>query len=98
MPTARWQVFTHLLTGPDLNTVVAQSDKAPLNDHFPFYVWKLREPVEDLYTMDVPLDAPSSLQLAVGLYNTQTGERLAVVQNGQPVGDRLFLPLGDSGR
>jgi hypothetical protein len=98
MPAARWQVFTHLLTGPDLNTVVAQSDKAPLNDHYPFYVWKLHEAVQDLYTMDVPLDAPPALQLAVGLYNPETGERLGVVQNGQPVGDRLFLPLNGKGQ
>lgn len=92
VPAAQWHVFTHLLTGPDFNTVVAQSDKAPLNDHYPFYVWKLGVPVQDLYTMDVPANAPAGLQLAVGLYNISTGERLSVTQNGQLVGDRLFLP------
>jgi hypothetical protein len=30
--------------------------------------------------------------LAVGLYNLGTGERLPVTQNGQPAGDRLFIP------
>jgi hypothetical protein len=55
-------------------------------------VWKLEVPVQDLYTMDVPANAPAGLQLAVGLYNISTGERLPVTQNGQPVGDRLFLP------
>jgi hypothetical protein len=93
VPQQRWQVFTHLLTGPDLNTVVAQSDKAPLNDHFPFYVWGLGVPVQDLYTLDVPANAPADLKLAVGLYNPVTGQRLSVTQNGQLVGDRLFLPL-----
>ena len=93
VPAQRWQVFTHLLTGPDLNTVVTQSDHVPLNDHFPFYTWKLGTPVQDLYTLEVPANAPAGLQLAVGLYDPATGQRLPVAQDGRPVGDRLFLPL-----
>ena len=93
LPPAPWRVFVHLLTGPDLNTLVAQSTKAPLNDHYPFSVWTPGLAMQDLYTMDLPQDAPASLQLAVGLYDPKTDERLPVTQNGQPVGDRLFLSL-----
>jgi mannosyltransferase len=95
LPPARWHVFIHLLTGPDLSSVVAQADKAPLNDHYPFSVWPRGSPVQDLYALDVPRDAPAALQLAVGVYDPETGERLTVVQAGQPAGDRLFLPLAN---
>ncbi len=94
-PPAPWRVFVHLLTGPDWNSVVAQADKAPLNDYYPFSVWPLSTPVQDLYAMDVPPDAPASLRLAVGLYDPEIGERPAVTQNGQVIGDRVFLPLAD---
>jgi hypothetical protein len=92
-PTAGWRVFSHLVAAPDFATVVAQNDKVPLNDYYPFSVWSLGVPAQDLYDIDVPPDAPASMQLAVGLYDPETGQRLQVVQNGQPVGDRLLLPL-----
>ncbi len=93
LPPAPWRVFVHLLTGPDLNSVVATGDKAPLNDHYPFSVWTPGLAMQDLYSLDVPQDAPASLQLAVGLYDPKTEERLPLTENGQPAGDRLFLSL-----
>ncbi len=69
------------LIGPD-GTLHGQVDHTPGDGQFPTTGWLPGEFIADSYAITLQPDAPSgNYQLAVGLYNPNTGERLPV--NGQ---------------
>jgi len=68
---------------------VGQRDTYPGLGHYPTSFWKPGQVILDEVPIPVDADAvaPSRLRLDVGLYNRETGERLAVVDSrGNPVG------------
>jgi len=91
-PDQNYSVFVHLVDST--GTMVTQSDKLPLNDLYPMRTWPLSIDLRDTYLLKVPEGA--NLQrayLLIGLYDSQTGQRLPVSRNGLPAGDSVRLPL-----
>jgi hypothetical protein len=72
-----YTVFTHLLA-PD-QTIVAQQDNIPLYGIRPTITWLPGEEMEDVYGLQIGSDVPpGEYELAVGMYNTESIERLPV--------------------
>ncbi len=89
--TLYWQVesplpldyttFIHLRN--EAGAIVAQKDQPPLEGIYPTSLWEPGEIIADEVILPVPLDLPAGLyRLVVGLYNFDSGARLAVP--GQP--------------
>ena len=78
------QMFVHVL-GPE-GSIVAQQDRLDV----PAYGWRSGDIIAQIQHIDLPPDLPA-IEIAIGLYNPATGERLPVTVNGQPAGDRLLL-------
>jgi hypothetical protein len=88
-PPAAAKVFAHVLAG---DTLAAGDDKRPLNNYYPFRVWTPGRAVHDVYVLDFAADAPAPpYVLEVGVYDPATLERWPAL--GQPLGDRIQLPL-----
>ncbi len=91
-PDQNYSVFVHLLDSK--GEMVAQFDKLPLSDFYPMRSWPLDVDQRDTYPLKIPEGA--NLQgacLAIGLYDSRTGQRLTVSQDGAPVGDFVCLSL-----
>jgi hypothetical protein len=72
-----YRVFMHLLR-PD-GSLLTQSDGEPVNWTRPTTGWAAGEVVLDVRTLDVPADAPpGEYALLAGLYDPDTGARLAL--------------------
>jgi len=85
-----YSVFVHLLDENDL--VLASQDTFPGQGTYPTGLWRAGDAIADVYTIAVPTTAftPSSVQLEVGLYEFQSGKRLAVYgPQGEPLGDNV---------
>jgi hypothetical protein len=82
-----YKVFVHLYT-PE-GRLVAQHDAMPVNDLRPTSAWPPEEEIADRHGLPLPPDAPVRLQLAVGLYDPASGERLRLD------GGEDHLVLGD---
>jgi len=68
----------HLL-GPD-EGLVAQQDSPPLSGTHPTFLWEPGERVDDPYELTIPPNAPpGTYSLATGMYDWQTGERMAAL-------------------
>ena len=80
-----YTVFVHLL-GPD-GKVYGQQDSVPWQGRLPTTHWVAGEFITDEYHIPVPQDAPpGTYTLAVGMYDVQTGIRLAAVDgDGTPL-------------
>lgn len=81
---------------------VGQRDTYPGLGHYPTSFWQAGQVIVDEVPIPVAPDAigPSRLRLDVGLYDRETGRRLAVVDGvGDPVGTATagWLKLGPSG-
>jgi hypothetical protein len=94
-PADNYSLFIHLLT-PDENVPLAQADGAPARPERPTLSWD--EPSETLisqsYLLTIPPDiGPGNYNVAVGLYNYQTGQRLSItdMSRSEPIGDALPL-------
>jgi hypothetical protein len=91
-PTADYTVFTQLI-GPD-GQVWGQKDNQPQGGRYPTTSWQLQELVVDRYELPLQEGAPSGeYQLLVGMYNLQTGQRLAVIdtEDNRLLGDAIPL-------
>jgi hypothetical protein len=89
-PEEDFTVFTQLL-GPDFH-LHGQLDQKPLNSLWPTSRWQPSQPLADPYTIQLsPAAPPGQYQLLVGMYQAQTGERLPVTQQGQPVPDNAII-------
>ncbi|MBN1430189.1 MAG: glycosyltransferase family 39 protein [Anaerolineae bacterium] len=84
----RYKVFVHL-DGPG-GAPTSQHDGEPADWTAPTDSWVPGETIIDQHKLLMP-DAPSgTYQIMIGIYD-QSGTRLPVSINGDPVGDRLFL-------
>jgi len=85
-----YSVFVHLLDENDL--VLASQDTFPGQGTYPTRLWRVGDAIADVYTIVVPPTAftPSLAQLEVGLYEFDSGKRLAAYgPQGEPLGDNV---------
>jgi hypothetical protein len=87
-----WSVFVHLLDAG--GNIVAQTDGQPRGGAYPTTVWAVGELVADPHLLAHPAGLQGDYQLAFGLYNPETGERLLIINSqGDVVGDHLVLNI-----
>ncbi len=83
-------VFAHLLDAA--GNLQAQQDTAPLQGRYPTSWWDTNEIVIDSHTIPVPSDlAPGRYTLRLGLYQPDSGQRLALENSSED-----FVDLPDS--
>jgi len=80
-PRRPYQVMLHLLD--EAGALVAAADGPPVDGVWPTELWRPGELVLDVHRATVP-DAPGRLWLAVGLYDLESGTRLAAHASGSP--------------
>jgi hypothetical protein len=81
-----YKVFVHLID--EKGQAIAQYDGFPREWTYFTYLWQPGEVVKDEYRLVLDQDLnPGSYKLRVGLYHPDTGERLPIIQNGQPMED-----------
>ncbi|MEI2609425.1 MAG: 6-pyruvoyl-tetrahydropterin synthase-related protein [Candidatus Promineifilaceae bacterium] len=91
--TISYHVFLHLL-GPD-GTLITQADGEPANWTRPTTGWLPGEIVLDEHTLFIPNPLPpGEYTLAAGLYQPETGERLALADGGTMITVLTFLYAG----
>jgi len=89
-PAVNYAVFVHL-AGP-AGRLVAQHDHQPQESHFPTSFWKPGQVIPDDCQLVIPPDAPNGIyELRVGMYDSTSGERLAVRRAGRPSGDYVSV-------
>jgi hypothetical protein len=89
-PGKSWTVFVHLLNAE--GDIVAQQDQIPGAGQFPTTGWLPNEYIADAYGLLIPTDAPpGDYLLEIGLYDTNDGTRLPVVEGGEIVSDHIVL-------
>lgn len=92
-PNQNYSVFVHLIDAQ--GQLVAQQDQAPGNG--PGYLplqWSKGDIVADEWQIHLPLPLPAGkYQLRVGMYDSDTGNRLPVSVKGQQIGDFIILTL-----
>jgi hypothetical protein len=72
-----YTTFVHLRDGA--GNVIVQKDQPPLQGAYPTSLWDPSEIVADDITISLPAEfSPGEYQLVIGLYDRQTGQRLAV--------------------
>jgi hypothetical protein len=89
-----YTIFTHLIDAQ--GTLIAQSDGPPREGYWPTSHWQPGEAVDSRHVIPLPNALPpGEYTLLVGMYNPQTGERLAVREvEGPELPDRaLPIPL-----
>ncbi|MEM7345488.1 MAG: phospholipid carrier-dependent glycosyltransferase, partial [Chloroflexota bacterium] len=81
------QEYTFTLQLLDQNqTLVAQVDHPPFNGFYPTTVWQPSQAIIDTYTLSIPEGlAGGNYQLAIGVYNSNTLERLPVTQTERDI-------------
>jgi len=85
-----YTIFVHLLGAEDL--VIAQRDSQPVLGSYPTSRWQPGQVVSDLYLIGLPATAyaPDEVQVEVGLYLPETGQRLPVQSaEGEALGDNI---------
>jgi hypothetical protein len=90
--THSYTVFTHLV-GPD-GQIHGQQDSLPAGGLLPTTAWRPGVIIPDEYTLPVAPEAPpGNYELEVGMYELDTGQRLAGVEaTGERLaGDRILL-------
>jgi hypothetical protein len=79
-----YTVFVHLVDGN--GTVWGQDDSAPMNGTYPTTLWQPGEFVTDAHQLTLPPDLPpGDYGLEVGMYQVETGLRLAVAGSGNKI-------------
>jgi len=89
-----YTVFVHALSSD--GQLIAQADSLPCSGRCPTYGWIADEYLADQYALVLPTDAPvGPAQVAVGLYDQVTGERLPAQDGqGRPLPDNRALLEG----
>ncbi len=86
----RYKVFAHVLDGRSF--IVGQRDAEPGGGARPTTTWEEGEQMTDNYgVLVLPGTPPGEYQLEIGMYSLETGERLTVSEDGQPLGDCVLL-------
>jgi mannosyltransferase len=87
----RYKVFVQLLSPG--NQLIAQRDAEPGGGHKPTDTWEPGSTVVDRYGLWIPPGTPpAAYRLIVGMYDPQSGQRLAVTQASQA--STAFVDLG----
>jgi len=88
-----YSAFAHLLAAD--NRIYAQRDQIPAAGQRPTTGWVTGEIIQDRYSLTLAADAPpGEYQIEVGLYDPRSGDRLSLLDaDGQPIDDRLLLPI-----
>jgi hypothetical protein len=87
----RYKVFVHVYDDTE-SPPISQHDSEPGGGLKSTYKWQVGETVIDKHGVILPANlAPGKYQLAVGMYNLETGDRLPTIQNNELQGDRLVL-------
>jgi uncharacterized membrane protein len=86
-----YTVFVHVI-GPD-GRIVAQRDTPPDGGAYPTRRWAVGEVVADRVQVALPGKLPAGpLQVLVGMYHPDTGQRLPVLDaQGRPTDDKVLL-------
>ncbi len=85
-----YKVFIHCLD--EGGQIIAQSDSIPANGASPTEQWLRHEIIKDTHTLELP-DAGAGCQLYAGLYEPETGARLAVQSASSAGQDSVIIPL-----
>jgi 4-amino-4-deoxy-L-arabinose transferase-like glycosyltransferase len=86
----RYKVFTHILDAR--SHIVGQRDAEPVGGTRSTTTWQEGEVIADNYgVLVLPGTPPGEHQLEIGMYNLETGERLPVSRDGEPLGDHILL-------
>lgn len=93
-----YTVFVHLLDRE--NSPGGQDDAPPMKGLYPTIYWKEEEIVPDEHRLIIPADvSPGRYLLEVGIYSSQTGDRLPVLDSaGNPGETRVVLDYVKIGR
>ena len=87
---ASYTIFAHLLS--DDGNIIEQHDGIPVNGSYPTNFWDSNETIVDEKSFTIPDMTPSGQTvLAVGLYDPNTGVRLAIDSNSELL-DYAILP------
>jgi hypothetical protein len=87
-----YSVFAHLI-GTD-GALVAQHDSWPAVGSRPTSIWQPGELISDYHWLDLPPGSPSGVYEArVGLYHTETLQRLLLLEPNQTNVDSVSLRL-----
>ncbi len=88
-----YTTFVHLVGADGL---AAQYDQEPFGGFYPTTDWVQNAAVTDDYPLALPDDLPAgTYQLFAGLYDPATGQRLARLDRGAPVGDAFLVATVD---
>jgi hypothetical protein len=90
-----YKVFVHAVDSAT-GEMLAQYDAAPRNWAYPTTWWEAGEFVTDPIELALPNASGRNIQLQVGLYDEQTGERLVIdpgAEGSATGGDSLSIPL-----
>jgi 4-amino-4-deoxy-L-arabinose transferase-like glycosyltransferase len=84
-------IFVHLLDQD--GNLVAQHDGLPREGLMPTLAWQAGDVIDDPHPLALPPDAPpGQYTLRIGVYESATKERLAVIDaDGQPVSDNVAV-------
>ena len=90
-PDAAYTVFIHLMRGEEQ---VLVADGPPLNGDYPTSFWRDGDAIVDTHLIPLPADLPAgSYEIAVGLYDPETGVRVPREDGGDAV--RVLVEIGD---
>jgi hypothetical protein len=85
-----YHVFVHILSGG--SEPLAQADHAPKGGLYPTTAWTSGEVIVDCFTLEQAALPPEGWNMAVGLYDPATWERLPVAtQEGEPLPDGMVV-------
>jgi len=85
-----YTVFVHLVD--DQERIWGQVDRIPLEGTYPTSAWLPGEVISDRYTVFWREDAPEGeYRVAVGLYDLESGRRLALYVQGERVPDDRYI-------
>jgi len=88
-PDRDYTVFVHLLDA--VGQQLAGADSPPVNGYYPTSLWRAGDVIDDAHTLLLPADLPpGDYQIAVGLYDPQSGQRL---QRRDGSGDTVYIPI-----
>ena len=83
-------VFIHLYD--KMGTLIAQHDSPPAQGFIPWSLWQTGDIITDRHT--IPLITPLAVgdyRLAVGLYDSNSGERLAGMTDSTPLPNNIYI-------
>jgi hypothetical protein len=93
-----YKVFVHVIDAS--GNLVAQIDRFPGEDRYPTHIWGVNEEIVDSYGLSLPNPQAGRYTIAVGMYASESGERLFATEGGgNALADRqIVIELDKPGR